>query len=202
MAKTITTADIGESHQIRFWERVAKSDGCWEWTGPGSHGGYGRASYGVRRIALAHQVSWVLAHGSLDTGVWCVLHHCDNPCCVRPDHLFVGTKGDNARDMASKGRQFLQRNPKAMSGHKHWARRRPELVMRGEEHARAELTEEQVVRLRERVAAGETRRAVAQSLGVHEATVARIASGGAWLHAGGPITPSRITKRTKRSPRT
>src|ERR1019366_3384667 len=89
----------------RFWLNVAKSkDGCWLWTASVDSGGYGVFDTGRR----SHRYSWELHHGPIPPSdgliVTCVCHHCDNPRCVRPDHLFLGTQGDNMRDMAEKGR--------------------------------------------------------------------------------------------------
>lgn len=102
----------------RFWAKVKKADGCWLWTGAGSRKGeHGRIGIGGRSegIALAHRLSWELHHGPVPDG-FCVCHRCDNPPCVNPAHLFLGTKGDNNRDMYAKGRAYAQshgRNPLA-----------------------------------------------------------------------------------------
>jgi hypothetical protein len=85
----------------RFWPKVAKSDGCWEWRGAKTLG-YGRINVG-RRSILAHRVSYEMANGPIADGL-VVCHRCDNPSCVRPDHLFLGTLGDNNADMFAKGR--------------------------------------------------------------------------------------------------
>lgn len=85
-----------------FWARVVKEDGCWRWVGAIDRGGYGR--FTVRRRAIrAHRYAWEAVNGPVPTGL-CVCHHCDNPRCVRPDHLFVGTYADNNRDRDAKGR--------------------------------------------------------------------------------------------------
>ena len=88
----------------RFWGKVAKRDGeeCWEWQGSRKGGGYG--SIGIKGgTVAAHRASWVLTNGAIPDNLW-VLHKCDNPPCVRPDHLFLGTRLDNVRDMCAKGR--------------------------------------------------------------------------------------------------
>ena len=90
----------------RFWTKVKKSkekDGCWEWMAFRDRHGYGRIGCSGRRIKTAHRVSWEMVCGEIPDGMF-VLHRCDNPACVRPDHLFLGTQKDNMLDCAQKGR--------------------------------------------------------------------------------------------------
>lgn len=75
---------------------------CWAWTGGCQSGGYG-VLHTKDKTWLAHRFSWTFANGSIPEGMQ-VLHHCDNPPCVRPEHLFIGTQKDNLQDMARKGR--------------------------------------------------------------------------------------------------
>jgi hypothetical protein len=96
----------------RFWAKVQKSDGCWEWTAAHLPQGYGefmmKLPSEVRaRPHRAHRVAWMLANKRLIPAGLYVCHHCDNPKCVRPEHLFLGTHADNTRDMVKKGRHFL-----------------------------------------------------------------------------------------------
>lgn len=91
----------------RFWSKVDKqSNGCWIWTaGKKKKMGYGLFySDKYRRTVLAHRMAYELSVGLIPDGLH-VLHHCDNPSCVRPDHLFLGTETDNAADRNRKGRQ-------------------------------------------------------------------------------------------------
>jgi hypothetical protein len=91
--------------EARFWNKIApmtEGSGCWEWLGAIT-GGYG--SFDHRR---AHRVSWEMHNGPIPVGEGahgtCVLHRCDNPTCVNPAHLFLGTNRDNALDRERKGR--------------------------------------------------------------------------------------------------
>lgn len=87
----------------RFWEKVVKTDGCWNWNGTKFQSGYGAIGIGGI-LKRAHRVSWELKNGPITNGLH-VLHKCDNPGCVRPDHLFLGTQKDNMVDKTKKGRQ-------------------------------------------------------------------------------------------------
>ena len=86
----------------RFWAKVLKTNDCWLWTGGSDSSGYG-AIKTAKGMSIASRVSFELSVGSIPEGQ-CVLHRCDNPKCVKPDHLFLGTVGDNNRDRHRKGR--------------------------------------------------------------------------------------------------
>jgi len=88
----------------RFWEKVDKTDGCWVWKAHLLYNGYGRFSVNLK-TEYSHRVSWFLEHGEWPTGKH-VTHTCDNPACVRPDHLVLGTVADNMADRNSKKRQY------------------------------------------------------------------------------------------------
>lgn len=91
-----------DNHEDRFWARVKKGDGCWEWTGSTGRRGYGTFMVHGERTR-SHRYSWALHFGAIPDGLW-VLHRCDNPPCVRPDHLWLGTVLDNNVDSRIKGR--------------------------------------------------------------------------------------------------
>lgn len=111
----------------RFWKHVDKSSSCWVWKSGTVNGGYGAFSVG-RSMLRAHRVSYEIAHGPIPSGML-VCHSCDNPPCVNPAHLWLGTVGDNNRDALSKGRH------------------KPN-IMCGEKHTEAKLREEDVILIR------------------------------------------------------
>ena len=156
----------------RFWSKVQKTDNCWIWTGSRLTNGYGLIrpegqAPGERKRVLAHRVSWQLHYGVLPDKTGnrktdiCVLHHCDNPPCVRPDHLFLGTMKDNSQDMSAKGR----------------ARYVP---MPGEKHPNAKLTWEAVRRIRELWATGADPKTLAAQYGVTRTLIMYVCDRKGW----------------------
>lgn len=98
----------------RFWARVDRGDGCWEWRGCKKRNGYGWV--GVRKEQwVAHRLAWTFVNGPIPTGLH-VCHRCDNPSCVRPDHLFIGSHADNMADMKAKGRGRASGRPRGLYG--------------------------------------------------------------------------------------
>ena len=94
--------------QERFWAKVNKGTDaeCWEWNASRNSFGYGQLTIvgpNGKRPRTTHRLSWELHVGPIPEGM-CILHRCDNPPCVNPAHLFIGTKADNYRDMRAKGR--------------------------------------------------------------------------------------------------
>jgi len=87
----------------RFWTKVNISDGCWIWNSSRNKTGYGTFSI-KHHPYKAHRVAWEQTFGEIPKGFH-VLHRCDNPPCVNPEHLFLGTHQDNMRDMDMKGRR-------------------------------------------------------------------------------------------------
>lgn len=115
---------IGRSIEERFWEKVDKTSDCWLWLGGKNGKGYG--SFTEDR---AHRMSWRLAYGDIPNRLH-VLHKCDNPSCVNPSHLFLGTNRDNAQDRKNKGRG---------GG----------LKIRGENNTEAKLSERDILEIRD-----------------------------------------------------
>ena len=97
----------------RFWPKVQKGDGCWEWTGSRDRRGYGQFSF-ERHPVLAHRMAYYLTYGPFEGSV---LHACDNPPCVRPDHLHLGTQKDNMGEASQRGRIYNLRKTHCGNGH-------------------------------------------------------------------------------------
>jgi hypothetical protein len=134
---------------VGFWEKVRKADGdgCWEWMGCRTSFGHGQLGRyrpgGGQDVFYAHRVSYEFAHGPIPAGL-CVLHNCDNPPCVNPAHLRLGTQAENVRDMKDKFRSGTQK-----------------------------LSREQVAEMISMVVAGVRRGDVATKFGVSTMTVGR-----------------------------
>lgn len=104
--KILNDPKKAESLKKRFWAKVliGTKDECWPWIAKAAHPfGYGRMTAGRGVHLKAHRVSYTLANGEIPQGLG-VLHKCDNPKCINPDHLFLGTQQDNMKDCISKGR--------------------------------------------------------------------------------------------------
>jgi hypothetical protein len=129
--------------------------GCWLWAGSYFDNGYGQAHYSDRPLG-AHRLSWIFHNGEIPEGMQ-VLHHCDVRSCVNPAHLFLGTHGDNMRDMVKKGRQYVGHNA-----------------------ATAKLTAENVREIRN--SPGRAQSFWAKRFGVDQSTISDVVTGKSWSH--------------------
>lgn len=141
----------------RFWDKVEKTDGCWLWQGRIDKDGYGHFNFEGNNI-LAHRMAYELCVGPIPEQMQ-VLHHCDNPPCVCPDHLFQGTPKINAEDREAKGRGAQPS---------------------GSKHGRAILIEEKVKQIRDEYKAGATQTYLAHKHGVSRSTIAHIVRNETW----------------------
>lgn len=148
----------------RFWAKVDTSagpEGCWPWTAARRREGYGHFAGGPG-LSYAHRFSYWLATGQ-HPGDLLVRHTCDNPPCVNPAHLELGTIADNMADRHNRGRDA-----------------------RGERINHAKLTDADVLSIRHRFEQGESHSDLAAAFGVSRSNVCRIVNGRTWSHVGAP----------------
>jgi hypothetical protein len=179
---------IAVTHEMlvqKFWELVAiRSDGeCWEWQGRLNWSGYGILCMGKRcnptfHEERAHRFCYRIhnALSKVPKGLH-VCHRCDNPKCVNPKHLFLGTDLDNMRDKCRKGRQ-----PKG----EEYAKRLREWIPRGSRRSNAKLTETDIRTICEMRERGMFYKDIAKHFGVHKQTVCSAALGRTWKHIERP----------------
>jgi len=145
----------------RFHEKwkINADNGCWEWTGAVAGRGYGEMKIPMtRRQEYAHRISYMIHYGEIPNGVL-VCHTCDNPKCVKPSHLFLGTSKDNLQDMKEKDRH-----------------------LRGERNKMAKLTDEKVRAMHFLHGQGLSTGKIAKGFKVSQSTVHKIIAGKAWEH--------------------
>lgn len=145
----------------RFWEKVDKGalDDCWMWKGSKDIRGYGVIRTNQKPYS-AHCVCYELCHGSIPKGMF-ICHKCDNPGCVNPAHLWLGTPAENNRDRAVKER----------NNH-----------VKGEDHPSTTLTESDIVTIRNLSENGVAQRAIARQYGIHQSSVWGIVHRKTWQH--------------------
>jgi hypothetical protein len=136
-----------------FWTRVQKTETCWLWTGTHNQGGYGIFLLPGEVPVRAHRYAYEQVKGPIPAGL-ILLHSCDNPPCVNPDHLTPGTRKDNLYDSMAKGRR-----PK---GAKHW---------------NSKMTDAQAQKIKDAPKTTAARKALAAEIGVNLSTVYRIQFG-------------------------
>lgn len=145
----------------RFWRNVIMGgqEECWEWQARTNAAGYGVFRV-VSNTELAHRFSWQLVFGPIPDGL-CCLHRCDNPRCVNPSHLFLGTRGENNKDRAEKGR--TRSGPQA-----------------GEDNNHAKLTRTDIIEIRKSYESGRSQGEIAELHGTTQSTISRIVRNKAW----------------------
>ena len=148
----------------RFWAKVDKGDGtgCWRWTG-GTCKGYGTMwDASIGHASRANRISWLIHNGPIPDGAY-VLHKCDTPACVRPDHLWLGTQRQNIADCQSKGRFHPGRHL-------------------GEHHPRTKLKDSDIAEIRKLCSNGITQSIVAERFEVTQSCVSAIVCRTSWKH--------------------
>ena len=137
---------------------VAHPNGCWEWAGCKDGCGYGRINRDGKLVRL-HRAAWEKENGDIPEGM-CICHHCDNPSCINPSHLFIGTQKDNMRDRARKGRYNNA----------------------GEDNNSAILKTSDVLVIRERIKKGDTCYSIGREYGVTGEAILAIKHHRTWKH--------------------
>jgi hypothetical protein len=141
---------------VRFWEKVDKTVSCWLWTGSKNNMGYGRINI-KGKVQLAHRISFEMNHGAIVKGLK-VLHKCDNPLCVNPKHLKLGTQKENLQDMYKKGRACV-----------------------GEDKPNAKLNKEKVTYIRSRYrSGGVSQRSLAKEVGISQSILCQVINKKRW----------------------
>lgn len=154
------TQALGDRVERLMSKVTVTGEGCWEISGYRNPKGYGTFSFDGRQI-LAHRAAWMLRYGAIPDGMF-VCHRCDNPPCVNPHHLFLGTAADNNADMDLKGRRRSR-------------------TLTGEDHGRAVLTQADVDLIRSSYAAGgHTHQSLASRFGVSRSQIQRVVAGQSW----------------------
>ena len=171
------------SNVERFERHIMRENsGCWRWTGFIRASGYGHFTlrHGKNRYTrgTAHRAAWTLYRGTIPAGMF-VCHHCDNPSCVNPDHLFVGTARDNTNDMMRKGRRVGPSTANRARGDNHPSRLKPECLVRGTAHHQAKITENEVLKIRASTMKGVE---LARIFGLAPVTISRIRRHIIWRH--------------------
>lgn len=163
--------ELTEAEKQRFWSKVdiRGPEECWPWKGTPNSYGYGRFKLREHN-PYAHRIAMQLHLGRASTLLTC--HHCDNPPCCNPAHLFEGSTLDNTRDAANKGRM-----PK---GDKHRATTHPETIPRGEKHWKSKLTEDDVRFIREQRASGVTLEVLGRRFNIGTSGIHKIATRCLW----------------------
>ncbi len=153
----------------RFWSKVniKGKDDCWEWTAAKSKKGYGRFKVDGKLVS-PHRFSYELENGEIPEGMF-ICHKCDNPPCVNPDHLFVGTGSDNMKDCYEKGRSTILLI-------------RPENQAKGSTIGTSKLNEKQVKEIKIRLKCGDKPVDIADDYNVYRSTISKINCGTTWNH--------------------
>lgn len=157
--------------------RNGMSSPCLEWTACALKKGYGQFGIGIK-VYLAHRVAWEIENGDIPSGMF-VCHRCDNPKCVKVEHLFIGTRADNMADMVKKGRGGVGMMP---SGEKHWMRLRPDKVLRGSQKPLAKLSDQIVKDIFKKRSQGFTIKGLANEFGVTTQLIGMVLNRKIWIH--------------------
>jgi len=186
--------ELSKSLVSRFKRKLGKPTltGCIPWLGAATKKGYGLLKLGApsRSNILAHRVAWIVANGDIQDDLL-VCHHCDNPSCVNPEHLFTGTHRDNLLDMVAKDRHSKVKARGDANGQNTHPEKRP----RGESNGSSKLTNQTISEIRQKFYDGESSTRLARDYKVTRQTIWRITTRRSW---NPPLKRIRQPKPTKR----
>lgn len=175
----ILKIELDANQFARFWSKVNKggplwtdpqtgeTSHCWEWTGARTGANYGAFSLTHSQSIGTHRLSWIIAHGELDSDV-IICHKCDNPPCCNPSHLLAGTNSENMLDASQKGRMGA------------WTH--PDKILRGEQRSSAKLKESDVLQIRKDFADGVDAISLSEQHGVTRRNIYGIVNRKIWTH--------------------
>lgn len=160
--ESLTLDPAMEKQKARFFSRVRKNNGCWDFQEVQRHTGYGKFHSNGKTWRAHRWMMWMSGIIS-DKDPRCVLHKCDNRKCVNPSHLYLGNRWMNAQDIKKRNRTHLIRDPKL-----------------GSRNPQAKLNEAQVIEIKKLLKSGATGKILAKKFGVSAVTISQIKTGKVW----------------------
>lgn len=154
---------LKEKDLDRFWDKIDKTNDCWNWTAATTTQGYGRFKLNGKLVS-AHVLSYMIHNDDYDS-TKDVCHKCDNPSCVNPDHLFLGSRSDNMLDCLRKGR--LNSKPPCV---------------KGERNGQSKLTVDDVIAIKALLKTSVTQKSIAQMFNVSPRAISDINNNKTWAH--------------------
>lgn len=148
-----------------FSRREILENGCWKYSGFKNEKGYGKIQIG-RTPRSVHRIIWAFFNGREPKANYFICHHCDNPSCFNPDHLFEGTPKDNSQDMIRKGRAFLQKNPE---------------TYRGKKHPRVRMTKKELELIEKLLKTNMTQKQIGLEVGFSQSKISEIRNKKSWI---------------------
>jgi hypothetical protein len=184
MSKTTEEIMFSKITLKRFFLKFQKSEFCWNWEGNKNYAGYG-----LLGNKYAHRMAWQISNNKLIPKNMVICHHCDNPSCVNPDHLFIGTQKENVQDMIKKNRQVKkdnagQKNPMFGKKHSEQSKKKMSETKKGKfvgsNHPRATINEETVKKIKQMRLDGFTSKKISNELNISFHVVRNVIYGKSW----------------------